>query len=524
MVKTVRHPPARIRGDVSRRTVLTGTAAFALLPSLVTRSEARLADTPFTLGVASGDPDARSVVLWTRLMLPVEEPPAGRIDVRWSVFADEALLRPVRHGTASADPDNAHAVHVVVDGLEPDRFYWYRFEALGHRSPVGRTRTFPHREAPAGRARFAVASCQHYEHGHFAAHRLIAEERNDFVVFVGDYIYERGGGSPNPVRRHNASIPTTLDEYRARYALYKSDPLLQASHASAPWLVIWDDHEVENDYANAQSQHLHPRAFFLKRRADAYRAFYEHMPLRPAARPRGSDLDLYRHLEYGALATLFMLDCRQYRSPQACNPSHRGGSRSVAPCPELTAERRTMLGARQERWLAGRLRASRSAWNLLVQTTIVAKIDRDSGKGPRFSNDPWDGYPAARRRLLTQVGPGGARNSVFLGGDIHAFAAAELKRDFDDPRAPAVATEFVASSVTAFRARADEPAAWRPKNPHLLFAEGRRRGYLRCTLDARQLQVDMRAVKDVRDPNSAGESIASFQVAAGTPRIQALKR
>ena len=247
-------------------------------------------------------------MLWTRLAPhPLEEGgmPDTSVEVEWQVAEDEKFSRIVARGAERAMSELAHSVHAEVRGLQPDRVYWYRFRAGTAVSPVGRTRT-----APAGhkaRLRFAFASCQQYEQGFFSAYRDMATRDLDLVVHLGDYIYERSWGARH-VREHDVGIPTTLAEYRNRYALYKGDADLQAAHAAFPFLSIWDDHEVTDDYANDRSYAVRDAVRFLKTRAAAYQAYYEHMPLPASARPRGPDATIYAHYRFGDVMDLLLLD------------------------------------------------------------------------------------------------------------------------------------------------------------------------------------------------------------------------
>src|SRR5215217_6222009 len=277
-----------------RRFLAAGGAAAALLaadrlagawPAPVQRG-----GYPFTLGVASGDPAPGGVVLWTRLatepLLADGGMPARAVPVDWQIGADPDLARIVRGGTVLAQPADAHAVHVEVEGLEPARSYWYRFRAGGELSPVGRTRTLPAPESSPGRLALAVVSCQHFEHGYYSAYQHLAHEDLDLVLHLGDYLYETAPADGQP-RRHTTPAPTDLAGYRLRHALYRTDPDLQAAHAALPFVLTWDDHEVENDYADDQSERFDPPAAFRRRRAAAYQAYWEHLPLRRRSRPRG---------------------------------------------------------------------------------------------------------------------------------------------------------------------------------------------------------------------------------------------
>jgi len=494
----------------TRRRFLQGVGALAVSSRALARTDA------FGLGVASGYPTAESIVLWTRLTGISD--PLSRV-VRWEIASDEAMRAIVLSGTASADAAWAHSVHVEAQGLQPDRWYWYRFSAGDAHSAIGRTRTAPAAQARVARLRFAFASCQQYEQGYFGAYRHIVADQPDLVAFLGDYIYESNWGK-ELVRSHGAPEPYTLEEYRARYALYKSDPDLQAAHAACPWIVTWDDHEVDNDYADDRPEDGMARTPFLERRAAAYRAYYEHMPLPLRMRPDGPRMRLHTQLGWGSLARFYLLDCRQYRSWQACpRPGRHGGSNTVdvEACPRLGAPGRTMLGRRQERWLDGALGRSGAAWNVLAQSTLMARLDQKPGPGRAAWTDGWDGYPAARERLLGSLQKNRISNPVVIGGDVHSFNVADLKLNYDDARAPAMASEFVGTSITSQAWPQERLAALLPDNPHLKFADGRYRGYTRVDLTGKLWRADMRAMASVKTRGATCSTLGSFVVEDGKP-------
>jgi alkaline phosphatase D len=510
----------------TRRDFLRCTAAIAgtALPLPRLWAQPKFRRDPFTLGIASGYPQPEGVVLWTRLApAPLDGGgmPQAAVEVGWEVAADEALRSIVRTGKEIATADWAHSVHVEVVGLDPARPYFYRFHAGGAVSPIGRTRTAPAAGAPVERLRFAFASCQQYEQGYYAAHRHIAGDDLDLVVHLGDYIYESSWGRDH-VRSHGAHEPILLEEYRNRYALYKGDRDLQAAHAAHPWLVTWDDHEVDNDYAADRSQDLDPPALFLKRRAAAYRAYYEHMPLPLWARPRGAAMQLYSRWQFGTLAQFHVLDGRQHRSYQACPREGRGGSNVVAAedCRERLNPERTLLGQKQERWLTDGLGASSARWNVIAQQTLMAQSDRRPGDGQEFWTDGWDGYPLARRRLLRAIEERRVRNPVVIGGDVHMSVVADLRTDFDDPRTPVVATEFVGTSISSQGHPRRRVEAWLTDSPHIRYADPTRRGYTVAELSARRCLVHLRTLDDVKDPQSRIRTLKSFVVEADRPGAQ----
>jgi alkaline phosphatase D len=445
--------------------------------------------------------------------------PTDKATLRWEVAEDDSFHRIVRRGTVVAEPQWAHSVHVEVDGLQPGRWYSYRFHHGGASSPVGRTRTAPAPGTTPQRFSFAFASCQQYEQGYFAAHRHMAAEDLDLVLFLGDYIYEVSYGREK-VRAHEAGTPTDLAGYRRRYALYKSDRDLQASHAACPWAVTWDDHEVANDYASDRSETLTPRDAFLKLRASAYQAFYEHMPLRAAQRPKGPDLQLYRSLGFGGMANILLIDDRQYRSYHACPKPGRGGSNVVGDeCAERVDPARTMLGQAQERWMKQQLAAAKARWTIVAQQSLVAQLDENEGQGRKFWTESWDGYAAARQRMIDAIADTKAPNPIVVGGDMHTFYAADVKRDYDRPASATVATEFVGGSITSQSLPQARLDAWIRNNPHIHLAEGRVHGYGRCVLTPKGGETVFRSLEDHRKPDSGIRNLARYAVIPGVPGI-----
>jgi alkaline phosphatase D len=497
-----------LRAMISRRPLLAA-AALALTGAIPTRRPFAAAGTPFALGIASGEPGPDSVVLWTRVS------GEGPVEVGWELAEDAALTRPLRAGRFLALPEDAHSVHLELGGLRPDRWYFYRFTAQGEASPIGRTRTAPAPGAMPARLRFAVASCQQYEHGYFGAWRQAMAEDPDLVVFLGDYIYEASWGR-NLVRHHGAPAARDLAGYRDRYALYKSDPDLQAAHAACPWLVTWDDHEVSNDYAGDRGELLRGPQF-LERRAAAYKAFWEHMPLPMAARPDGASARIYRRADFGGLARFHMLDDRQYRGWQACQRADRGGAVRVTAeaCPALF-EPRSLLGPAQEAWLAEGLARSPARWNFLGQQTLMAR--NGGGQAPPvYWTDGWDGYPLARRALLETMAAARTSNPVVLGGDVHAHVAAVLRPDFDRPETPAVAVEFTGTSITSQAApRLREQIAG---EPHIAFLDSRQRGWMGFELTPKTLTARMMAIDDPAERMTGARLLRRFVVEDGVAAL-----
>ncbi|MFF4605316.1 alkaline phosphatase D family protein [Streptomyces sp. NPDC001339] len=526
-------------GHVARRRFLTATGAAAALAfaagvpgaGVAAAAEAdprKITENPFTLGVASGDPQPGSVVLWTRLApRPYESGggmPNARVEVRWEVAHDERFTRPAGRGHADAHPEFHHSVHIEPTGLAPDRVYYYRFRAGEWISPVGRTRTTPAPTARPSALSLAAVSCQAYHDGYYTAYRHLAREDLDVVFHLGDYLYEypvdAAGGARNYTDRtlpaHFNRETVTLEDYRLRYALYKSDPDLRAAHAAHPFIVTWDDHEVENNYAAGISEDNLPPAEFLVRRAAAYRAYWENQPLRRPQRPNGPDARLYRRVRYGQLAQFDILDTRQYRSDQAY------GDGWHAPGPESRDPRRTLTGAAQERWLIDGWRRSTARWNVLPQQVTFSERRNATGPGYQVSMDAWDGYTASRERVLAGAESAGVENLVVLTGDVHVHYGFDIKRDFKDPGSRTAGVEFVTTSIASGEDGADKPANWdtyMAANPHLKFYNGRR-GYLTVTLDRDTARGDYRTVSAVTTPGAPVTTAASFVTEAGAPGLK----
>jgi len=470
---------------------------------------------PFELGVASGEPAADGVVLWTRLLDLPGDPGAG-LPVRWEVATDDSFRSIVRRGEAAALAELGHSVHVEVEGLEPGRDYWYRFHAAGATSPAGRTRTAPAPGALPDRLDFVFVSCQHYERGWYTGFRHMAAESPALVIHLGDYIYESGPGDGDDlVRLHDTEEPRTLDGYRARYALYKRDPDLQAAHAAAPWVFTPDDHEVDNDWAGDHHTEEMSREAFLARRTAAFQALYENFPLRRTSLPTGPDQQLYRRLDFGSLMRLHVLDTRQYRTLQPC------GGRRQPPCAEQRAEGATILGSRQADWLLDGLDSSPARYNVLANQVFMARL-LEGEEELTLPMDKWDGYPADRDRLLTFLHERRPSNPVVLTGDLHTNWVNDLKLDFERADSPIVGTEFAGTSISSSGDGVDTGPQGdnaMGHNPHIKFFNAQR-GYVRCRLSPTRLRTDFRVMPYVTRPDAPIATRASYVVENGTPGAQ----
>jgi alkaline phosphatase D len=506
----------------NRRRFLQSTASLPLLPLLedqvqgIVRTRVVLPESPFQLGVASGDPAPDGFVIWTRLApKPLEGGgmPAENVQVQWQVYADEGLTRVVKKGSSVATPALGHSIHVEVEGLKPDRWYWYRFRTGTETSPVGRSRTMPAHDTMPAKLRFAFVSCQHFEHGYFTALGHMAKKDLDLVVHLGDYIYEYAGYD-NRVRKHSGPEITELVHYRNRLAQYRTDADLQAAHARCPWLVTWDDHEFDNNCANAISEEAGVAVdAYLRRRANAYQAYYEHMPLRRRSVPRGPDMLLYRGVQFGRLADFDVLDTRQYRTDQ---PNGDGNKPLEGKVFDKTA---TLLGDIQEKWLTSRLQDSPCRWNILAQQVMMARVDRTPGEPRNYSMDQWAGYDVPRTRLLQFLQDRQVSNPVVLTGDIHKNWVNDLKIDFNRPEQPTVATEFVGTSITSGgdgMEKTPDHAGVVAENPFVRFYNGER-GYVECTVTPKQWHSDYQVVPYVTRPGAPLVRRARFTIQNGRP-------
>jgi len=522
---------------MTRRRLLGGAASAGLgliaAPAVLRVAAAQNhASEPFSLGVASGAPRPDGFVLWTRLAPdPLSTNPetpggmsGGDVAVGYEIATDAAMAKVVRRGDATAEKAFGYSVHLDVAGLDPGRPYWYRFRSGNATSRIGRASTLPAPGAALDRMRFGFVSCSNYEHGYFSAYRHLADEHPDAVLFLGDYIYETIEENRPIVRRHSDGIEAaTLPTYRNRYAQYRLEPELQRLHAEVPALVTWDDHEVQNDYADQWGEYFDDPAQFLIRRAAAYQAFYEHMPVRPMlSHPNGPLMRVYDRFTFGDLIEISMIDGRQYRSREACyGPPNKGGGHleTNASCPERLAAGRTMMGFDQEAWLYSALAHSKTQWNVIAQDVLMAQLRKKLDGMDAFWTDDWNGYPANRARLLKRINDTKVSNPVVVGGDIHSFFANDLKLDFDDQASPVVATEFVGTSISSYGPPYDPIAQALPDNPHVHFFESRRRGYVCVDLDRAQMQVRMRVVADAHDPKADIATLKTFAVENGRPGV-----
>ena len=510
-------PPLSRRNLIRAAAAVAANAATPWFAAAPVWAQPRVGEDPFSLGVASGEPTPDGMVLWTRLAPKPLDPdgglPAEALPVTWELAEDEGFKRTVAKGRTLARPELGHSVHVEPVGLEPGREYFYRFAFAGAASPVGRTRTAPAPGAAVQRLRYAYGSCQKYESGLYGAYAHLVADAPDLVFFLGDYIYEGNPKTSGVVRSHKNPEPMDLAGYRVRYATYKTDPLLQAAHACAPWLVTWDDHEVANDYGDDRDQDFGDPWAFLRRRAAAYQAYYEHMPLRAAQIPVGPAMMLHRTLDWGSLAQFQILDDRQYRDARPCLGPEAGRGKAIPDCDERRAATRSHLGRAQEAWLLDELSGSRARWNVLAQQTLFGAARRINGEGQAFySADGWENAPASRERIVRRWAEAKVSNPFVIGGDIHTFAAGDVRAA---PGEPVVATEYVGGSVTSSGGTPDSDRLTREQNPDIGLFNSQVRGYGLVELSAGRAEVAFRAVKDVTDARTPIADLAKFVIEDG---------
>ena len=508
--------PTSAPDSTAAATTAPATTAAPTTAAPTTLAPIDLPGDPFTLGVASGDASEGSVVLWTRLApdpLNGGGMPDVEVPVVWEVASDESFAEIAATGTETAVSAHGHSVHAVAE-LEPG-WWFYRFRAGTFTSPTGRVQTAPAADS-AAEARFASASCQNYQNGYYTAHRDIADQAPDFVVWLGDYIYE-GDSYPvdgtNVVRSHGTPEVRTLDEYRNRYALYRGDADLQAAHAACPWYVIWDDHEVENNYASLTPENPEEAPDFAARRAAAYQAWWEHMPVALPA-PNGTDeYRIYRSFRWGSLLDLALLDGRQYRSDQACGDV---GLNLDPACPETFEADRTMLGAEQETWLIDTIEAATSTWRVIGNQTVFGDLTL---AGAVLNYDQWDGYPADRSAIVDRLAADAVPNVVVLTGDIHLAGTGTIRAG-ERGTGTAVGVEFVATSISSGGLVGPEVTEVVKSFPDILDAELVHRGYILHTVTPEVWTADYRMVESVKEEGAPMFTYATYQVDAGTNTVR----
>lgn len=492
-------------------------------------------DKLFSLGVASGSPTTTGMVLWTRLMgLPtVNETKAPAIEVSWEIAEDASFKNVVQQGKTLASPDLDYSVHIEPQNLKANTWYFYRFMVANVQSQIGRTRTLPLPGDTIKSLRLAYASCQNYDQGFYCAWRHMQQEQIDAVLFLGDYIYEYPSvGSLG--RNYVLGWAYDLASYRERYNLYKSDPDLKAMHAKVPWIMTWDDHEVQNDYAGDSAGFSGPFGVnFAQRKLAAHQAYYENMPISVRSLKLGlqglmgnhqkaADIRIYQSLQWGQLARLNLLDCRQYKDPQPCTILERKGASLIQPsrCEDWSDTKRSLLGGAQEKWLEQQFQEAKNTstvWNILGQSSLFGQRNNGSASQPKFFYDGWDAYAANRQRIIDQLEYYQVPNSIILGGDVHENWVGYVKKDYQNTSSNNVALEFCGTSISSRAKTVIEKVL--PNNPHFVYANSSYRGYGIAHFETKKLTTTLKAVEDVKNASSGAFTLAQFEVAAGSKTI-----
>jgi alkaline phosphatase D len=515
---------------ISRRQFVQGSAlalagCSALKSSGSGQDKNDSKDYPFRLGVASGDPTSDAVVLWTRLApeLLSDASLTSAVSVSWIIARDPDLQRVADVGEVIALPANAHCVHVDVGGLDPDTFYYYQFGSTRFKSPIGRTRTLPSPGIQLSEFAIGLTSCQEYSQGYFSAFRDLIAKQPNIVIHNGDYIYEAPSGTirPYPVEKE----AQTLSEYRSLYAQYRQDADLRDAHAQFPWFVIWDDHEVVNDWGpdhylpSSRNELLSLREHRLRKRA-ATKAFLEHMPLRAAMADKDHEQPIfYSKSVIGDLLEISHLDVRSYRDSPVCNEVN--GMR-FSDCSDAHSADRSMLGDVQEQWLYDSFGASGCRWNCISQTSIMAALDRAAGPSVSYETDSWDNYPANRARILDHIHRNKIRNAVSLGGNIHAFYAGVVSDESKVAQCDPILMELITTSITATGGdieRFRDIQGRRDENPCISFFENRYHGYTFLQFTKERLTASFRMVDDIETRNGSFSTLATMLIEDGRPGV-----
>lgn len=522
---------------------LAGLSSFALFTGLSpvkTWANAKFPISPFQLGVASGDPLPDGFVIWTRVApypLSIDGGmPNEAVEVKWEVATDKAFKQIVQTGITLAHPDLHHTVHVEVTGLAAMTRYYYRFMLNNYESPIGTAKSTPAANQMPEKVRVAVVGCQHYETGYYTAYDYLSQENDlDIIFHYGDYIYEgpegKGGGRAIdnlrvsiPARRHIGPETHTLLHYRIRYAQYRADPDLQAAHAAAPFAVTFDDHEVDNNWTSDVEEKGEKKDIFSIRRAAAFQAWYEYMPVRLQQKPNGPDILAYRTLDFGQILRMNILDTRQYRSPILCSKTQLDeGLDKIDYCRTENKKDEQVLGKTQEVWLAKQMKHTKR-WNVIAQQIQVMPWLRYNKSGkPYFGKDTWNGYPFARERLIESIkknAPNG--NTIILSGDLHQYFAANIPSDLNDYQSPSIATEFLTTSITS----TGNGQSIRPGqedvlklNPHIQFINDQR-GYQILDFYKDHMRTDLKVLDFVEKPGGKLSTVASFEVEYGKPQLK----
>jgi alkaline phosphatase D len=525
---------AGTKSGLSRRELLVagGAGALTLAAPINYAALARASRLPmakgakFAHGVASGYPSQKGITLWTRVSDLTKS-----AQLTLEVATDKHFRKVVDTQKVKADSKRDFTVHAQVKKLKAGTEYFYRFDAGDKSSKVGQFRTLPPSNSKDP-VRIGVLSCQSYDAGYYNAQAALAKEKDlDLILCLGDYIYERHyyDGPPDRVDRTGANGDgdvQTLAEYRAKYRLGQSDKNLQAMHAAYPFVSVWDDHEVEDNYAGTHPDSAEPdeslenngvprRVPFGERRSNGYKAFFEAMP---RMQTRGDPTAIYGSMPIGGLVELFFTDQRQYRDQQPCNDVQLQG------CPDDNTPGRTMLGSAQKTWFKGAVPKSKAAWKLWASEVMLMSLQ--TAPGNNANHDQWDGYGAERQEILDSFVAAGVQNFAALTGDIHTFFAGDLYTT-GVQSGTKVGVELVGGSATSFGLPEETGipsatlTALAPADPHIKYFDFDHRGYMVVEATKSELNAEFKAV-DALTKGAKPVSLKKFRVASGDPTLQVL--
>ena len=453
-------------------------------------SSIQLASTPFLHGVASGDPLGKAVIIWTRVSVDTQ----STATVKWSIAKDKEFKEILQSDYLTTDASKDFTVKVDVQKLKSNTYYYYKFELGDYSSLIGRTKTTPLGDKEATKVRLAVVSCSNFEAGYFNSYAKLAEKPNiDAVLHLGDYIYEYGPGTYGDTTISRKHLPAkeiiTLDDYRTRYAQYRTDQMLQRAHQVHPFITIWDDHEIMNNaYMEGGQNHNEGEGDFSDRKSVAKQVYYEWMPIRDSK-------TLYRKFTFGDITSLLMLDERL---------AGRTEPVKNADSPNYGDQERTMLGQKQFDWMIKNLKESEQTWKVLGNQVIFSDVNIAPIYGAEFPKnmDAWDGYPAEKRKIIDAIKENNIKDIVFVSGDTHCSWAFEVPVSPGNynPRTSegVVAVEFGTPGLTSanldeYRTMEDVKAAEQKMhvaNKHLKYIDTHSQGYFILEMGSSQSQVD----------------------------------
>ncbi len=470
----------------------------------------------FPFSISSGDPTHNSVIIWSKLgrdKSDFKNISKKFIPVEWFLYIDNGET-VFKQGIHYSDPQLGHSIHVDVEDLESNKYYWYRFKVGNQLSPLGRTKTLPSNKMDIKNFKFNVVSCQHWENGYFNAYDGMVDEEISFILHLGDYIYEN---NRNGVRTHGTNKKLkTLDDYRERHALYKTDKSLQKAHENFPFIMTLDNHDAL--YFN------NPDPIELSIRKAAYQAWYEFQPARYA--PKDSSMIIRRSIDIGSLAQINLLDTRQFKDSEEVCASESDSNFAFGVfqkyCPSVEEYNRYMIGLEQEYWLIDKMINSGRKWNIIASSIMMTQFKMEHNQELYQYLQSWSGYPAERERILNAIEINKISNPICLSGDIHSSLVSYVQKlDTDKTIMP----EFVGTSISSLwpEQLAIPMIESLDKNEHVKYFEHMKRGYMHCNLSKDFFNVEMKYIDQIETYGGKVVEKVLFQVKDGSPIIHKLE-